>query len=109
MLRIGCRRLLTPCLVTLASLAFAPAPFYRPARSDSTEEEFRKLQGDWARESLTISGTEAPSLGGTAVIRGDRMTYPETKDVFVLTLDVKASPRRMYSERISPRGEAQYR
>jgi uncharacterized protein (TIGR03067 family) len=78
--------------VVVVSLAFAPAPFPRPARRDSHESDLKKLQGLWWVVRHTVDGSEALGLA-TVTITGDRLQFPSPDEAWTITLDVARTPR----------------
>jgi uncharacterized protein (TIGR03067 family) len=77
-------------LAALPPLAFAPAPFRRPARQT---DDLKAIQGDWVR--VTRNGKAEEPNDYPATIKGNLMRYPNQNYTYVLTLDQKASPRRI--------------
>jgi uncharacterized protein (TIGR03067 family) len=79
------RRILPLLALALLSLAFAPAPFPKSRNTDSTKEDMKAMQGEWA-------GQFADSALITIV--GDRMVY--TSDYgWKFTLNAKTTPKRI--------------
>jgi uncharacterized protein (TIGR03067 family) len=86
------RKSLSLLAIAVVSLAFAPAPFSRPARRDNNESDLKKMQGKWVRIRNTVDGAEWG--GGTPVtITGNRMQFPSPDDAWTITLDVAKSSR----------------
>src|SRR5262245_8460500 len=81
-------------LLAVLCLAFAPAPFRRPDRVADPKDELRRLQGEWVRVSLHIDGKQ--STGSTEMTVTDtRMQFGGADDRWDISLDVRASPRRI--------------
>jgi uncharacterized protein (TIGR03067 family) len=84
-----------PCLASAAlSLAFAPAPLPKP---DSNKVDLKAMQGKWTRTLLVMGGSTTRQARGaevTVTLKGDRMEF-SASDVWKLTLDAKARPRRI--------------
>jgi uncharacterized protein (TIGR03067 family) len=85
-------------------LAFAPAPLPKPPPPDPNKADLKAMQGKWTRTLLIVDGRTTRKLRGaevTATIKGDRMVY-SARDVWELTLDAKASPKRIDSKGAVP-------
>jgi uncharacterized protein (TIGR03067 family) len=89
----------------LTMLAFAPAPFPRPSRTDSSADDLRKLRGEWNRVSLTLGGSLRTAQVGNSIFDGERMTSRLTTEVWVVTLNARTSPRRIEFRCIAPSEE----
>jgi uncharacterized protein (TIGR03067 family) len=110
--RIGLVPLCAAIAAVVASLAFAPAPLPRRERASTSAAELRRLQGDWVRVSLTVDGRPIGHTRGAATVRGDRMFFTQTDEVFAIALDAAAWPPRLDFERLSAVSEGappQYR
>jgi uncharacterized protein (TIGR03067 family) len=85
---------MTTCVRSLAlaalSLGFAPAPF---PKADTSEQDLRKMQGEWIGVSLT-KGREKRPVGWKAIIKGHIQSYPSTGNEFVISLDTTVRPKR---------------
>ena len=86
-------------LAAAGSLAFAPAPFPRPTRRDTSESDLKKLQGAWVRVTMTINGQ--PGAQNTPItITGTRMQFPSAGDAWTITLDTSKRPKTLDARRI---------
>jgi uncharacterized protein (TIGR03067 family) len=83
-------RTITLLLVSLGSLAFAPAPFPRTHQREGGDD-LTKLQGTWMRTSLNGK----PEKNTLVSIKGDRMDYGTSEDVWVVTVDMTKMPKRI--------------
>ena len=81
-------------LFALVSLAFAPAPVYRPKR-DTTQADLKAIQGTWCRTSLYIGGKRDTEIPGQIriAITGTHLQFPTPDDAWTIALDAKKSPK----------------
>jgi uncharacterized protein (TIGR03067 family) len=87
-------RTLSLVLLSVLCLAFAPAPFRRPDRVADPKYELHRLQGEWVRVSLHIDGK--PSTASTEMsVTGTRMQFGSVDDRWDISIDPRASPRRI--------------
>jgi uncharacterized protein (TIGR03067 family) len=83
-------------LFALLTMAFAPAPPYRP-KPDLSKEDLRQLQGAWGRVHCSVDGAvikERPG-GVTVKIEGARMAFGSPGDTWSVTLDAGKKPKRI--------------
>jgi uncharacterized protein (TIGR03067 family) len=74
------------------SLAFAPAPFPKPGKRESKDDDLARMQGAWVRVELGI-GVEPNPDNCRVTITGTRMQFPSASDAWNLTLDLGKKPR----------------
>ena len=92
-------------LAATGSLAFAPAPFPRPARRQSDANDLKAMQGTWQLVSRTVGGGTISHVVNRAEVSGTRFTLVNAsgdwRSPFSLTLDLTRSPRHfvMQSEK----------
>jgi uncharacterized protein (TIGR03067 family) len=103
-------RCLLPLLVGFC-LAFAPAPFPRPTKTDAGKEDLKKMQGTWAVARRTLSGREITSRNAdmTVVIIGDRIRFllqGELRTEWAITLDVTKNPKVLDRKKVAGIGRA---
>src|ERR1700733_13562766 len=82
-------------LIAVLSLSFAPAPFPKPAKPESSKEDLKKMQGTWTRVSVTIQGQKVEERPGTIaiVITGTHLQFPDPLDGWTITVDAKKRPK----------------
>lgn len=84
-------------VAAVLSLAFAPAPPYRP-KPDPGKEDLKKMQGTWAVARRSVAGSVSRTDGQdmTVVIEGDRIRFlvkGEVRTEWAITLDPTKSPK----------------
>ena len=80
-------------LIVVLSLAFAPIPKPKSRKTDSTKEDLKAMQGEWAEQFADST---------LITIVGDRMVY--TSDYgWKFTLNAKTTPKRIESFGVGPR------
>src|SRR5438876_567804 len=80
-------------LAALLSLAFAPAPFPRPGKRDTSESDLKKMQGAWVRVKNTFHGRSQEANDTPVTITGMRMQFPAASDAWTITLDATKKPK----------------
>jgi uncharacterized protein (TIGR03067 family) len=94
-------------LIVAASLliGFTPAPFLVPKRPDSSQEQLKKLQGEWVRTRWNVSGEEYQVTPVTISSSGKRMTLTLARlppDRWTIRLDASKSPKVFDIEGTTP-------
>jgi uncharacterized protein (TIGR03067 family) len=86
-------------LLAVASLAFAPAPFPRPAKPDVSQDDLDKMQGDWVLESEMFPDNPKPLYcNGHMTIEGTAMWRRMDRLVFrrqTIKVNAKSRPKAM--------------
>src|SRR4051794_14308151 len=85
------RERLTPIVLGLAALAFAPAPFPKPDRR-AAPDDLTQLQGTWER---VLHNGQAPGHTDVAVVRGNVWRHNTPTDSWVMTLDATRPVKRL--------------
>jgi uncharacterized protein (TIGR03067 family) len=98
--------LLCLLLITAAVLA-APAPFPKPPKH---EAELKKMQGKWVVVRRTLNGRDVTETANRTVeIIGDRIRFlidGEMRTEWVVTLDVKKTPKVFDRKRVASKSAA---
>jgi uncharacterized protein (TIGR03067 family) len=88
-------------LIAGVSLAFAPAPFPRPGKSDPTTDHLKQMQGKWLMLSRTYGGEPDSHIVTAVEVSGNRWTYingdGSWRSTWSFSLDGRKSPPQFNS------------
>jgi uncharacterized protein (TIGR03067 family) len=79
-------------LAVSAALAFAPAPFPKPSRHATDQDDLKKLQGEWYRVEYD-GRPERPPLHVRIV--NDRLEFISSSGAYVISVDPRKRPKRI--------------